>query len=197
MEDFIYNGMKMRLFRSTYQSNGALYIGAEYYDEDYNEWLLYDDVTVNIDYLDTYGKDKHLIAVNDYEELGHDIIDMIKDKYGIVFFDKIMQGFGSFTVYLITKYEQLLTDIKELEDNDDFIVQVYDIDWDTDDMLATTLPTNLNLSFEQFSDSKDIDEFEEKLSDYLSDNFGYCHNGFKYEIKDSTGKVVNFEELNY
>lgn len=148
MKEFIYNGMKMRLFRSTYQSNGELYIGAEYYDEDYNEWLLYDDVTVNIDYLNTYGKDNHLIVVNDYEKFGHDIIDMIKDEYGIVFFDQVMQGFGSFTVYLITKYAELLRDIEELQDDSDFIVQVYAIDWNTDDVLSTTLPTNLTLSFD-------------------------------------------------
>ena len=107
-----------------------------------------------------------------------------------------MQGFGSFTVYLITNYEELLRDIEELQDNDDFTVHVCDIDWHIDDVVSTTLPTNLNLSFEQFSDSKDSDEFEERLSDYLSDTYGYLHNGFKYEIKDSTGKVFDFEEVN-
>lgn len=61
-------------------------------------------------------------------------------------------------------------------------VSVYDIerDCDGDDPKTLNLPetTAFEIPYE------DRDNLEEVISDKLSDNFGFCHKGFKYELME-------------
>lgn len=61
-------------------------------------------------------------------------------------------------------------------------IRCYDIRWDTDgDFLAfKTLPQEV--LYEGYICEEDEDEIDEILGDYLSDNWGFCHYGFKFEV---------------
>lgn len=59
------------------------------------------------------------------------------------------------------------------------------VKWDTDG--ASLKSCGLKKKFEAKVEMEDVnfqstDEIEEKLSDWLSDEYGYCHAGFDYEI---------------
>jgi len=51
------------------------------------------------------------------------------------------------------------------------LFRVYDIDWDTDGE-KINLPESMNVTV----------EYEDELSDVISDITGFCHNGFNYEL---------------
>lgn len=57
-------------------------------------------------------------------------------------------------------------------------MKAINIKWDTDgDMdLLNELPTEIEIP-EDMTDEDEIDE--EEISDYLSDETGFCHNGFE------------------
>ena len=56
---------------------------------------------------------------------------------------------------------------------------VENIDWDVDDYEELDdLPTQLTVLV-----PNDEEDPEEYISDYLSDEYGYCHNGFTYYKK--------------
>lgn len=59
-------------------------------------------------------------------------------------------------------------------------VKIFNISWDTDEE-ETDLPSKIVFNFKDkhVFDDIDIDEF---LSDILSDEYGFCVNGFQYEI---------------
>lgn len=60
------------------------------------------------------------------------------------------------------------------------------------------LPVNLTILASQLQlDTDDIaddeDELEEEISDYLSDTYGFCHNGFNYEVvRNENGEPSEF-----
>jgi len=58
-------------------------------------------------------------------------------------------------------------------------VQVTNICWDTDGDIFTDLP--LSVSYE-FDEDMSEDEVDEVVGDKLSDDYGYCHNGFYFDI---------------
>ena len=58
-------------------------------------------------------------------------------------------------------------------------VKVTNISWDVDEDDAPVLPSEEYYSFE---DDTDEDEIEDFVSDKLSDDYGYCHNGFSYIV---------------
>lgn len=60
--------------------------------------------------------------------------------------------------------------------------RIFNIKWDTDgDKVALNmLPKEVNWENYTYEDWND-DDIENELSDYLSDNYGYCHFGFEYE----------------
>lgn len=64
-------------------------------------------------------------------------------------------------------------------------IRVYDIDWDTDDdeIIREELPEEilLNTEYLDVENEEDIYELEDVISDYLSDEYGYCHKGFNFE----------------
>ena len=57
---------------------------------------------------------------------------------------------------------------------------ITNISWDTDGE-KVKLPTELYLNFLDMS-KEDIDD--DFLSDYLSDTYGWCHNGFDWEYAE-------------
>lgn len=64
-------------------------------------------------------------------------------------------------------------------------IRVYNIDWDTDgdNDIKNTLPDELLLNTEylDIQDDENIYEIEDVVSEYLSDEYGYCHYGFSFE----------------
>lgn len=65
-------------------------------------------------------------------------------------------------------------------------VMFKNVKWDTDG--ESLKSCGLKKNFEAEVDMEDVnfqssdDEIEERLSDWLSDEYGYCHEGFDYEI---------------
>lgn len=60
------------------------------------------------------------------------------------------------------------------------IVDINDIEWDTDGEDVKDLPTCIAAVKFEVDDPEDEDEIEELISDWLSDRFGFCHNGFNW-----------------
>ena len=65
-------------------------------------------------------------------------------------------------------------------------ILVKNIDWDLSDVpsqeQANVLAELPQTFFIPISDDTDYDEVEDEVSDAISDAFGFCHNGFDYEI---------------
>lgn len=69
-------------------------------------------------------------------------------------------------------------------------IQCYDIDWDTDDVWYPNLPAIVEFVFEdeddieEYIESKENGDEDDLIADKLSDEYGWCVNGFTYkEIK--------------
>ena len=66
-----------------------------------------------------------------------------------------------------------------------FLTVKFHVDWDFDEedkaVLAVTLPDADFTAFVPVPEEDDFD-IEDYLSDWLSDEYGFCHNGFSYEI---------------
>ena len=64
-------------------------------------------------------------------------------------------------------------------------IRVFNIDWDVDDKKdLENLPTEVRCIVFNGADVENIDnqdEVEDYLSEKLSDDYGFCHNGFDYE----------------
>lgn len=56
-------------------------------------------------------------------------------------------------------------------------VHIYDIKWDTDGE-TVDLPTEVDHTFDGYGDITDEDLMDE-IYDWLSDEYGYCHDGFQ------------------
>lgn len=66
-------------------------------------------------------------------------------------------------------------------------VKFMGVDWDADrvSIEESGLKRDFIENVEIYvSDNADDDEIADALSDWLSDEFGYCHNGFDFEILD-------------
>lgn len=61
-------------------------------------------------------------------------------------------------------------------------IRCYNIRWDTDEdsHIFKTLPQEV--LYEGYICEEDRNEIDEILSDYLSDNWGFCHYGFNFEV---------------
>ena len=66
------------------------------------------------------------------------------------------------------------------------IVHVTDIGWDTDDE-DVDLPEEFDIEIDADdldpNDPEDDDEFGERVSDAISDTYGFCHKRFCFTIK--------------
>ena len=58
-------------------------------------------------------------------------------------------------------------------------VKIYNIEWDIDEDDDTVLPTEIEAEFDYHGDN---DELSDNISDWLTDEYDYCHEGFNYEI---------------
>ena len=58
-------------------------------------------------------------------------------------------------------------------------VKIYNIEWDIDEDDNTVLPTEIEAEFDYHGDN---DELSDNISDWLTDEYEYCHHGFDYEI---------------
>lgn len=67
-------------------------------------------------------------------------------------------------------------------------IEVSNIDWDTDEETAKAndLPTELTLTLGDEIEGTCLDEEEiaDRVSEYLSDDYGFCHNGFSLFVTD-------------
>ena len=79
-----------------------------------------------------------------------------------------------------------------------FIVSISDIKWDAPKSVNKTLPTALKLAIclKDFEKSE-LDEYydiylENEISDFLSDTFGFCHDGYVLDstFSDKSGKFT-------
>lgn len=63
-------------------------------------------------------------------------------------------------------------------------VRVYDIEWDTDgvDPKSVSLPSEVKVIVNLVNG----DDLGDIISDFLSDEYGYCHYGFEYDTFDET-----------
>ena len=58
-------------------------------------------------------------------------------------------------------------------------VKIFDIEWDMDEDDDTVLPNEI---VNEFDYNGDNDELSDNISDWLTDEYDYCHEGFNYEI---------------
>ena len=58
-------------------------------------------------------------------------------------------------------------------------VKIFNIEWDMDEDDDAVLPTEIVNEFDYKGDN---DELEETITDWLTDEYEYCHYGFDYEI---------------
>ena len=58
-------------------------------------------------------------------------------------------------------------------------VKIFNIEWDMDEDDDAVLPTEIVNEFDYKGDN---DELEGTITDWLSDEYGYCHEGDDYEI---------------
>lgn len=58
-------------------------------------------------------------------------------------------------------------------------VKIFDIEWDMDEDDDTVLPNEI---VNEFDYNGDNDELSDNISDWLTDEYEYCHEGFNYEI---------------
>lgn len=64
--------------------------------------------------------------------------------------------------------------------NEKVLVKIYDIQWDTDEKEdLKNLPVEV---VHMFKYNKREGDFEDMISDWLSDEYGFCHNGFYFSI---------------
>ena len=70
-------------------------------------------------------------------------------------------------------------------DNNTIRVKITKIKWDTDgaSYKSCGLPRSIDEARIEFD--PDYDDLDDTISDWLSDNYGICHNGFCYEVLDS------------
>lgn len=108
----VYDGLcKIYFFRDTYECNNALYIGANYLDEneDADEYEnFYADISINIE--GTFLEENEIIASNDSSDL---IEKMIKDGLLEDTNEVVLSGFGRY------KKVRLTEKFKEYEKSED------------------------------------------------------------------------------
>lgn len=61
-------------------------------------------------------------------------------------------------------------------------VLVKNIEWDADEVDAVNLPKKMKLNIDEaeLDNPNDDDELSDYISDKISDDTGWCHNGFEF-----------------
>ena len=112
--------------------------------------------------------------------------------YGMV---KSIRGRDSYVSGIVTDFnydvpmeydESINNDDEDSDDGDSYPFTVTDIDWDTDgeDASELNLPETLVVDVPMECVDNGSAEVEDYISDYLSDTYGFCHNGFSVEGLD-------------
>lgn len=57
-------------------------------------------------------------------------------------------------------------------------MKAYNIEWDCPKSVIGDLPTEIEIPSEILEDCEDEDEINDAISDYISDETGFCHYGF-------------------
>lgn len=74
---------------------------------------------------------------------------------------------------------------------------LFDVDeWEENNKEDIDLPSELTLSIYDFNyvdGETDIDELNDAIGDYLSDEYGYCHNGFQFDVEGDKIYVYGIE----
>jgi len=60
-------------------------------------------------------------------------------------------------------------------------IKITQIEWDTDGE-SVDLPKSVTITVEDWATGTDEAQIEDWVSDYLSDEYGYCHHGFDFEV---------------
>lgn len=55
------------------------------------------------------------------------------------------------------------------------------------------LPSIVNVNINDLNYNPEYDNFDDLLSDYLSDTYGFCHYGFDYETDIISGDIKIFD----
>ena len=58
---------------------------------------------------------------------------------------------------------------------------ITDISWDTDDVVVEDLPIRIEYDIVAPL-TTDMSELEEHLSEHITEEYGFCHNGFCWEM---------------
>ena len=84
------------------------------------------------------------------------------------------------------EYDESINDDDDSGDGDSYSFTVTDIDWDTDgeDVSKLHLPETLVVDVPMECVDNGSAEVKDYISDYLSDTYGFCHNGFSVEGLD-------------
>lgn len=88
--------------------------------------------------------------------------------------------------------------ITESDLSDTYSIYVYDIDWDIDDWDGDDdvendpdLPTEVTVEVPMDVINNGSDAVDDYISNYLSDEYGYCHNGFNYDRGEEFNEKKN------
>ena len=68
-------------------------------------------------------------------------------------------------------------------------IRLYNIDWDTDGEKVDDLPEEVIIPAGYFFSDNELDPgtvYNTDFSDYLSDNYGFCVNGYFIDVVQST-----------
>jgi len=66
------------------------------------------------------------------------------------------------------------------------MIWISNIQWDTDGEFVPNLPRNI---------ITDLQDDNDAISDWLSDTYGFCHNGFTYEHSDFDGTIEEYARM--
>lgn len=131
--------------------------------------------------------------------LSSDAVDFYTDKWVILWNKELNTNYHFLINDWYTPNEAInkivneeYISIEKYIPNKDYIVQISNIDWDVDEeedrkYLPTSIK-NLVIWKEYFIDeinSRFDQVVEEYISDYLSDTYEFCHNGFNFTVTNS------------
>ena len=121
-------------------------------------------------------------GVQDYYE------DFDPEEHAAKWFDAKRRGEGSVPGSLrdllddADAIDEMLRELANaIEEAQIIVVRAYDIEWDTDGE-DIEIPTEVELEVD-ISDMEDEEELADYISDHISDETGWCHNGCSWEIK--------------
>ena len=88
--------------------------------------------------------------------------------------------------------EEINQEIEELKDTE-FYKNAIEYFEDEESIENIELPTDELLDLDLFENYKNDDELDELISDYLSNKYGYCINGYNYRLTETHVIVDNIE----